>query len=634
MINFAALMPRMQVLWACLAIGLHSPAWAGDKSGSAPVTRVTVGTAAEMPALAFTLKDRPGKAVRDPAALLGLAEAVYSETGQVLETHDFADPTGLNILREARANAALVLGRSAEALALQEAIAASSPKPEERLTAGLTTRAIIAAQEAGPDLAARRSAYRAALDRELARLPRPVVESRLRARKAGFETLNPKAIVASIEAQLDPIHARNRSINLEMADALLATGFSLRMLEDYRDEVLKALDAFLGAPAPAAENIWQARAASMPTEGLTPVRVAIWDTGLDPALFPGRLHTNAADPVNGVDDDRNGHVDDLHGIAFDGEARRSSGPLRRLLPNQAARQDELTRLFQGSADLAAGVASAEAAFYRKAREELQPANTTAFLETMEAYADYVHGTHVAGIVADGNPAIRLLHVRLEPHIGLLPEVPDEGRMAAFATAFADSVAYLRKTGVRVANLSWGLSRSSIEQAFLAHGLEPDPTARRKRVDRLFAMAETAMHEALAGAPEILFVVAAGNNDADLGFAQAVPAGIDLPNILTVGAVDAAGRQTGFTSTGKGVDLHANGYQIESLVPGGARVRFNGTSKAAPQVTNLAARLLALHPELKIAELVDLIGRGADPRRDDGVIAFNPRRSIALANGSR
>jgi subtilisin family serine protease len=632
MIESSFFRPLLPVLAACLTVGLQSQASAGAQDQLAPGSRTMVRSAADMPALSFTLKERPGKAVRDAVTLRALAEAVYRDTDQVLQTHDFADPAGLNILREAKANAAMVLGRSAEALALQEAIAETSPKPEERLTAGLTTRAIIAAQAAGPDLAMRQAAFRATLDRELSKLPRSMVEARLRARKAGFETLNPKAIVASIEAPLDPIYARSRSINLEMADALLSTGFSLGLLEDYRHEVLAALDAFLAAPAAAAtENIWLERAVSIPAEGLTPVRVAVWDTGFDPALFPGQLHINAADPVNGVDDDGNGYVDDHHGIAFDRQSRRSSAPLRPLSHDQLARQAELTRLFQGSADLASGIASTEASFYRKTRENLQPVETAPFLESMELYADYVHGTHVAGIVAAGNPAVRLLHVRMEPHVGLLPEVPDEERMAAFARSFAESVAYIRKADVRIANLSWGLSRAGIEQAFLAHNLEPDPAARRTRVDHLFAMAETAMREAIASAPEILFVVAAGNNDIDLGFAQAVPAGLDLPNVLTVGAVDAAGRQTGFTSTGQDVDLHANGYQIESVVPGGARVRFSGTSMAAPQVANLAAKLLALHPRLTTAQLADLIRRGADPQREDGVITFHPRRTLDLAS---
>jgi hypothetical protein len=56
--------------------------------------------------------------------------------------------------------------------------------------------------------------------------------------------------------------------------------------------------------------------------GLAPVVIAISDVGVDAALFPGRVWTNAKEvPGNGKNDDGNGYVDDVHGIAWawDGE---------------------------------------------------------------------------------------------------------------------------------------------------------------------------------------------------------------------------------------------------------------------------------------------------------------------------
>jgi subtilisin family serine protease len=47
------------------------------------------------------------------------------------------------------------------------------------------------------------------------------------------------------------------------------------------------------------------------------------------------------------------------------------------------------------------------------------------------------------------------------------------------------------------------------------------------------------------------------------------------------------------------------------VPGGATVSMSGTSMAAPQVTNLAARLLAIHPELTPERVIALIRDGSD-----------------------
>ena len=52
---------------------------------------------------------------------------------------------------------------------------------------------------------------------------------------------------------------------------------------------------------------------------------------------------------------------------------------------------------------------------------------------------------------------------------------------------------------------------------------------------------TALKAAMRSAPEILFVTAAGNANSDSSFEENTPAGIVLPNLLTVGAVEAAGQ---------------------------------------------------------------------------------------------
>jgi len=77
----------------------------------------------------------------------------------------------------------------------------------------------------------------------------------------------------------------------------------------------------------------------------------------------------------------------------------------------------------------------------------------------------------------------------------------------------------------------------------------------------------------------------------------VPAAFELPNLLVVGAVDQAGRRTSFTSMGKNVVVYGNGFEVDSFVPGGQRMKMSGTSMASPHVTNLAAKLVALKPQL-------------------------------------
>ena len=85
----------------------------------------------------------------------------------------------------------------------------------------------------------------------------------------------------------------------------------------------------------------------------------------------------------------------------------------------------------------------------------------------------------------------------------------------------------------------------------------------------------------------------------------------LPNLLTVGAVDKAGDEASFTSYGPTVKVHANGYQVESVIPGGEKLAESGTSMASPQVVNLAAKILAVNPKLTPAQVIALIRDNAD-----------------------
>ena len=83
----------------------------------------------------------------------------------------------------------------------------------------------------------------------------------------------------------------------------------------------------------------------------------------------------------------------------------------------------------------------------------------------------------------------------------------------------------------------------------------------------------------------------------------------------MGAVNQAGDETSFTSYGETVLVDADGYNVDSYVPGGARLKLSGTSMASPNVVNLAAKLFALDPSLTPAEAIELIKAGASTSED-------------------
>src|SRR5207244_13484618 len=122
----------------------------------------------------------------------------------------------------------------------------------------------------------------------------------------------------------------------------------------------------------------------------------------------------------------------------------------------------------------------------------------------------------------------------------------------------------------------------------------------------FDIEKNALAKAFASAPEILFVTSVGNSNSDASFDESIPSNIALPNLVTVGAVDKAGDEASFTSYGPTVVVHANGYQVDSVIPGGEKLAESGTSMASPQVANLAGKILAVNPKLLPKEVIALI----------------------------
>src|SRR6185503_17681123 len=122
----------------------------------------------------------------------------------------------------------------------------------------------------------------------------------------------------------------------------------------------------------------------------------------------------------------------------------------------------------------------------------------------------------------------------------------------------------------------------------------------------------------------------GNSNEDASFTEDIPAGISAPNLIAVGAVDRAGDEASFTSYGPTVVVDANGYQVESTIPGGEKLAESGTSMASPQVANLAGKILAVDPKLTPPQVIKLIRDTADTTPDGRRHLVNPKKAVAKA----
>lgn len=195
-----------------------------------------------------------------------------------------------------------------------------------------------------------------------------------------------------------------------------------------------------------------------------------------------------------------------------------------------------------------------------------------------------HGTHVAGSIgAVGNNGKGVTGVAWNVKIMSLKFLggPQGKGSTSNAVRGVNYAIAMRNRGinVRVINASWGGGNNS-----------------------------QALRDAITAANDagILFVCAAGNGGTNIDDDPEYPAAysIDLPNAVSVAAIDSNGSLASFSNTGhSSVSLAAPGVSIFSTLPhsdfapNGTYGQLNGTSMSTPYVSGIAVLLWSHEPSL-------------------------------------
>lgn len=593
-----------------LALAFALPAMAADKQ--------RIDKEADIPRFSYAIADPLESVVRDKAIFARVTQQVRADMESVLANYTIADKSSERQFLGSLVQLDFLAGNYEAALAGAEAVRALEEKPADKLLSGLRLRAMVAAakQTGGINTPAYFEVVATTIRKELDALPFDLIANDIKNYKAGAELMGEGRIIGNVRDVLQATLNKTGALSSDFAPGLISARYALETALPLKQTLVTTYTAYLDQHKVEKTDIWAARDVKLPASGpYKTVNVAVWDSGVDTRLFPGQLVTDGkGKPAV---------------IAFDLESRATTGELFPIPQALQAKLPEMLGRTKGLSDLRSNIDSPEAGEVKKFMSGLKPEDFKPAMEQLGLAGNYAHGTHVAGITVDGNPWARVVTGRISFDYKLQPDpCPSKALAERGALAHRAYVNYFKRNKVRVVNMSWGGSVKDGEEALEKCGIGKTTAERQKIAREYFEIEKKALNRAFASAPEILFVTAAGNSNSDSSFGEFIPSSIVLPNLLTVGAVDKAGDEASFTSYGPTVVVHANGYQVDSYLPGGKRVALSGTSMASPNVANLAAKMLAAKPSLKPTEVIAIIRETADRTADGRRILINPAKALA------
>ena len=583
-------------------------------------TKPRIDKAADLPRFTYKVDGRVEDILRDDAKFARFSANVRRDVQSVLDGYQIDDRATLRQLEGELAQLDYLDGNLDAALQRLARVKALQEKPADKLMSGLQMRALIGAQRKIGDRTSpgfRTEAGRL-IEAELAQMPYETVQNEVKELKASAEIASEALTLGYLRDVIQPTVDKAGALSSDLAPVVVSAKYRLVASLPLKATLIDTYSRYLAAHKVDKPDIWAARDVKLaPGKPYTPVNVAVWDGGTDTALFPDRVVKDGGKPAV---------------IAFDRYAQPANGELQPIPPELKARIPQLKSRLKGFSDLQSNIDSAEASEVKQYLSTLKPDEYKSAMEELGLSGNWMHGTHVAGITMAGNPYARLVTARIEFDWHLLPDpCPSRDLVERDARNQQAYVDFFKQHKVRVVNMSWGGSVKGFEEQLELCNIGATADERKQIAREYFEIQKAALTKAFASAPDILFITAAGNSNEDASFVEDIPAGIVLPNLMTVGAVDKAGDEASFTSYGPTVVAHANGYQVESMIPGGDTLAESGTSMASPQVANLAAKILAVDAKLTPPQVIKLIRDTADKTPDGRRTLVNPKKAIEKAH---
>ncbi len=313
--------------------------------GAAAQGKKRIEKAADLPRFSYKLDGKIEDMVRDDAKFKPFAKDVRRDLESVLAQYEIDDKATLRQILGELAQLDMLDRNYEAALARVAQVKALEDKPADKLLSGITSRAIVAGVHANPDRAS--AAYRAAVAQsisgELAAMPYDVIANEAKEIKAGAELLGEGRLIGSVREVLQPSVDKNGSLSSDLAPTLVRIKYAHDYVLPLKPTLVETWTTYLAAHTVDKPDIWAARAVTLPVDAnYTPVKIAVWDSGVDTKLFQNNLATaNGSVPV----------------IAFDRYSEPAQGELQEIPDALKSKVPQLKSYLKGFSDLQSNIDS-------------------------------------------------------------------------------------------------------------------------------------------------------------------------------------------------------------------------------------------------------------------------------------
>lgn len=209
-------------------------------------------------------------------------------------------------------------------------------------------------------------------------------------------------------------------------------------------------------------------------------------------------------------------------------------------------------------------------------------NLTVSMRGLDFRIQHHHGSHVSGIAVRDSSELAIIPIRMIEGA--------DGYITDQAFKFEEAISFLKDNGVKCVNMSFG--SSDLNTANIIKNV-------------------------IKNNPDMLFVVAAGNEGKNIEIHPDYPASFKNQNLIKVASIK---KDYSFSSdfsnySNKLVHIAAQGEEVLSYFPGGEVKSLTGTSMAAPQVTRVCGKLHHKYPQWTAIQIKEHILQTAKKLND-------------------